>query len=226
MIYHELRQARFLKRPNRFIALIEIDGAEEKCHVKNTGRLGELLVFGARILVEPSADPKRKTRFSLICVYKEGQWVNVDSQAPNQLAAEWIKKGGLFTGVTHIKREKTYGNSRFDLYVEASGEKWFVEVKGVTLNVDGMAMFPDAPTQRGLKHVEELMECHRAGYRTAILFVIQMKGVRGFTPFKERQPAFAQALKEAGKAGVKIQAVDCVVNQGEIHIDEFVPVIL
>ena len=227
MRYKNLQEAVFLKRPNRFRAHICIDGKEEICHVKNTGRLGELLLPGVSVLVEPAAEgSSRKTRYSLICVKKDGQWVNIDSQAPNKLAEEWIAGGGLLRDVTLIKREQKYGNSRFDLYVEAAGERWFIEVKGVTLNVEGTAMFPDAPTERGKKHVEELVICQKDGYRAGVLFVIQMKGVSRFTPFEERQPEFAEALRLAKKAGVEIWAADCVTDRENIRIDRFVPVCL
>ena len=225
MRYQQLKEAVFLKRPNRFRAHIRIDGREELCHVKNTGRLGELLLPGVPVLVEPAAAGSgRKTAFSLICVRKDGQWVNIDSQAPNKLAEEWIRGGGLFDDVVSVKREQIYGHSRFDLYVETEKARWLVEVKGVTLNVDGTALFPDAPTERGKKHVEELILCQKDGFRAAILFVIQMKGVRRFMPFEERQPAFAAALREARQEGVKILAADCLVDREMIRIDQMVPV--
>lgn len=226
MKYRQLQKGIFLKRPNRFKAHVELDGREEICHVKNTGRLGELLLPGASVLVEPADNPNRKTRYSLICVKAGDQWVNIDSQAPNKLAEEWIREGGLFPEVSLIKREKKYGNSRFDLYVETAGEKWMIEVKGVTLCVDGKAMFPDAPTERGKKHVEELIHCQKDGYRATILFVIQRKGVSGFTPFEKRQPEFAAALRSARDSGVKVLAVDCRTDEREITIDRFIPVYL
>lgn len=227
MKYNNLQEAIFIRRPNRFRAHIYINEKEEICHVKNTGRLGELLLPGAQILVEPAAESShRKTKYSLICVKKEGQWVNIDSQAPNKLAEEWISSGSFLEKVRVIKREQTYGNSRFDLYVETRDEKWFIEVKGVTLNIDGTAMFPDAPTERGKKHVEELIACQKEGYKSAVLFVIQMKGVHQFMPYEERQPEFAAALRLAKKAGVRIQAVDCIVKKDSICIDSLVPVCL
>ena len=226
MRYQNLKEAVFLKRPNRFIAWISIEGQEVKCHVKNTGRLKELLIPGARILVEPSDDPKRKTGYSLICVFHNNQWVNIDSQVTNKLAEEWIARGGLLDSVTRIKREKTWGHSRFDLYVEAEGKRWLIEVKGVTLNQGGTALFPDAPTERGKKHVEELILCREDGYEAAVIFVIQRKDVSRFSPHEERQPEFADALRAAKKAGVRVLAVDCVVNKEEIYIDNFVPVVL
>lgn len=224
MRYGKLKEAVFIERPNRFAAWIETGSGREKCHVKNTGRLGELLVPGAKLLVEPSDDPGRKTRFSLICVEKDGQWVNIDSQAPNRLAREWIDGGGLFQNPALVKQEKPYGTSRFDLYVEEGKRKWFIEVKGVTLVIGGAALFPDAPTERGLKHMRELTACVREGYHAMALFVVQRKGARYFTPFEERQPAFLHALREARDAGVKVLAVDCATDREGIRIDDFVPV--
>lgn len=224
MRYKALIEGIFLKRPNRFIAHVKINGKVEECHVKNTGRLGELLLPGTPVLLESSDNPKRKTKYSLICVKKQDQWVNIDSQVVNQIAAEWISQGKFLAGVTFLKREKTYGNSRFDLYVEAGEEKWYIEVKGVTLEKDKRAMFPDAPTRRGEKHVLELIRCHEEGYHTAVLFVIQMKGVTEFKPNKERDPEFARALGQAKEKGVKIMAVDCLVDEQGISIDSYVPV--
>lgn len=224
MKYKKLIKGTFLKRPNRFIAHIEINGQIEVCHVKNTGRLGELLLPGVPVLVEPSDNPARKTKYSLICVKKQNQWVNIDSQVVNQIAAEWILEGKFLSGVTALKREKTYGNSRFDLYVEVGEEKWYIEVKGVTLEKEETAMFPDAPTQRGVKHLNELIKCHEEGYRTAVIFVIQMKGVREFAPNKERHPEFAKTLRTAKEKGVEVVAVDCLVDNQGIYIDSFVPV--
>lgn len=224
MKYTQLIEGTFLKRPNRFLAHVLLDGQEEVCHVKNTGRLRELLLPGAKVLVEPSDSPKRKTKFSLICVEKDGQWVNIDSQVVNTIAEEWMREGHFLSDVTLLKREKTYGNSRFDLYVETEHNRWFIEVKGVTLEIDGIAKFPDAPTERGVKHVEELITCHENGYEAGILFVIQRKGIQEFMPHEERHPEFAQALRAAKKAGVHVMAVDCIVDNEGIHIDQRIPV--
>ena len=224
MRYKDMIEGIFLKRPNRFIAHVMIEDREEICHVKNTGRLGELLIPGARVLLEPADSPGRKTKFSLICVEKDGAWVNIDSQVVNEIAADWIREGKFLSDVRYLKREKTYGSSRFDLYAETEEERWFIEVKGVTLVSDGVAMFPDAPTERGVKHVEELITCRQDGYRTAILFVIQRKGVTYFMPHITRHPAFAQALKKASLAGVEILAVDCLVDEYGIEIDQRIPV--
>lgn len=224
MEYKTLIEGIFIKRPNRFIAQIKINGKIEECHVKNTGRLKELLLPGTLVLVEPADNPARKTKYSLICVKKEDQWVNIDSQVVNQIAAEWIAEGNFLPGATLIKREKTYGNSRFDLYVEVGEEKWYIEVKGVTLEKEQRALFPDAPTLRGVKHIHELIKCHEEGYHTAVLFVIQRKGIREFMPNEERHPEFAGALRQAQKKGVKILAVDCIVDDRGIIVDSMVPV--
>ncbi len=224
MKYTKLYEGIFIKRPNRFLAHVILDGKEEVIHVKNTGRLGELLIPGAKVLVEPANSPNRKTKFSLICVEKDGRWVNIDSQVVNTIAAEWISQGHLFDDVYFVKREQKYGNSRFDLYVETEKDKWFIEVKGVTLEMNGAAMFPDAPTERGVKHVEELIKCRRDGYKTGILFVIQRKGISYFKPHEERHPEFAQALRDAKLNDVCIMAVDCVVDREGIRIDQRIPV--
>ena len=220
MKYSKLIEGIFLSRPNRFIAHVMIGGKEEICHVKNTGRLGELLIQGVEVLLEPSDNPDRKTKFSLICVKKGEQWVNIDSQVVNQLAEEWIFSGKLFADVRYLKREKTFGKSRFDFYVETELEKWYIEAKGVTLEKDGIALFPDAPTERGVKHVRELIDCVKAGYHAGILFVIQMKGIQCFKPNASRHLEFARALADAEAAGVKIMAVDCLVDHEGISIDQ------
>ncbi|MDO5147429.1 MAG: DNA/RNA nuclease SfsA [Eubacteriales bacterium] len=226
MKYKELQKGLFVKRPNRFTAHINIEGKEELCHVKNTGRLGELLLPGAEVLVEAADNPKRKTNYSLIAVKEGESWVNIDSQVPNKAAEEWIRAGGWMSDVISVTREKTYGNSRFDLYVETKEDDWFIEVKGVTLNVGGTALFPDAPTERGKKHVEELITCVKNGYKAAVLFVIQRKGVERFAPFEKRQPEFAEALRRAKTEGVEILAVDCLVDREGIRVDKEIPVCL
>ena len=224
MEYQQVLPAVFIERTNRFVALCMLEGHPVTAHVKNTGRCRELLTPGAAVFLQYQPAPGRKTQYTLTHVQKGKRLVHIDSQAPNRLAEEWIAEGGLLEDVTFIKREQKYGSSRFDLYVEAAGEKWFIEVKGVTLNVGGTAMFPDAPTERGKKHVEELIACQKDGYRAGILFVIQMKGVSRFTPFEERQPEFAEALRLAQKAGVMIRAVDCIVERDGIRIDNDVAV--
>lgn len=224
MRYKETEKAVFLKRPNRFIAEVEIQGKRETVHVKNTGRCKELLIPGAEVILEKSGNPNRKTKYDLICVNKQGRLVNMDSQIPNKAAEEWIKKGGLFPEEVTVRPEKKYGNSRFDLYVESPVRRAFVEVKGVTLEEDNIVRFPDAPTVRGIKHVEELIHCMEEGYEAYLLLVIQMKGVKKFMPNWETHPEFGQALVKAEKAGVKILARDCLVTEDTIEIQEEVPV--
>ena len=213
-----------MDRPNRFVARVEIDGKEELCHVKNTGRLRELLVPQARVFLAESDNPQRKTRFDLAQVYKGEQLVNIDSQMPNYLVREWIEAGGLFPDVTLVAMERRYGQSRFDLYVEAGERKIFIEVKGVTLEEDGVCRFPDAPSERAVKHMEELICAHREGYESYVFFVIQMEGVRYFTPNDGTHPAFGQALREAAAAGVHILAVDCLVTPDSLACNQPVPV--
>lgn len=224
MQYQNMKQGIFRSRPNRFIAHVEIDGQVEICHVKNTGRCRELLQDGAVVWVQTHDDPARKTKYSLITVEKGPYLINMDSQAPNKAVEEWLPRSGLFEEITLIKREKTYGNSRFDLYVEADGRRCFMEVKGVTLENDGVVSFPDAPTERGAKHLQELGVCIRDGYEAFVVFVIQMQPVQYFTPNRERDPNFAAALKQAGENGVQILAVDCKITPDSMEIDQFVPV--
>lgn len=224
MRYKETEKAVFLKRPNRFIAEVEIQGKRETVHVKNTGRCKELLIPGTEVILEKSGNPNRKTKYDLICVNKQGRLINMDSQIPNKAAEEWIRKGGLFPEEVSIRPEKKYGNSRFDLYVESPVRRAFVEVKGVTLEEDNVVRFPDAPTVRGIKHVEELIHCMEEGYEAYLLLVIQMKGVKKFMPNWDTQPEFGQALIKAEKAGVKIIARDCLVTEDTIEIQEEVPV--
>lgn len=192
--------------------------------MRNTGRLRELFITDARVLLEPASNPERKTRYSLVCVEKNGQWVNVDSTAPNQIVEEMVRAGRLFSDITYMKREKTFGKSRFDLYVEHGGRKHYIEVKGVTLEVDGAARFPDAPTERGIKHIHELMEARSQGYLASIIFIIQMKGIKVFEPNRATHPAFAEALLEAAGAGVEILAFDCMVTENSLEGDLPVPV--
>lgn len=226
MHYTDIIEGKFLSRPNRFIAHVDINGSIEVCHVKNTGRCKELFVPGATVFLQKSSNPNRKTKYDLIAVIKNGILINVDSQIPNAVAAQWIENGGLFPDVTYLKREKTYGNSRFDLYVETPERKAFIEVKGVTLENEGLACFPDAPTERGVKHVQELCKCINDGYEAYILFVIQMKGVRSFSPNWKTHPAFGEALLAAEKAGVQILAYDCDVTKDSIFMKDVVPVLL
>lgn len=226
MKYENIKEGRFLARPNRFLARVEINGQEEVCHVKNTGRLTELLMPGAKVYVEEHNNPKRKTRFSLIAIEKEGTLYNIDSQAPNKAAKEWVEQGGFLPDVTLVKPEKTYKQSRFDLYIETKEKKVFMEVKGVTLNRDGIGFFPDAPTERGKKHVMELCEALSEGYEAAILFVVKFQPARGFAPNRASQPDFADALSWAREKGVRILAVECQAEPDELKIVRELPVFL
>lgn len=214
----------FKSRPNRFIANIEVNEKIEVCHVKNTGRCKELLIDGAKVFVQKSNNPNRKTGFSLISVIKENRLINMDSQVPNKVVHEWILKGGLFNNVTLIKPESKYKNSRFDFYIEADNKKIFIEVKGVTLEDNGVVKFPDAPTERGVKHIKELCDCISEGYEAYVIFVIQMKDILYFEPNSETHKEFAEVLKYAEKSGVKILAVDCDVTEDTIEIRNFVDV--
>ncbi len=225
MIYKNIIEGIFISRPNRFIANVLIDGREETVHVKNTGRCKELLVPGTIVYLDVSDDPDRKTKYDLIAVLKNGEkLINMDSQVVNSIASDWIKKGNIFTENAVIRREVTYGNSRFDIFVEDGQRKAFVEVKGVTLEFDGEVRFPDAPTERGVKHINELKKCIDEGYEAYILFVIQMKGVSHFTPNDATHKEFGEALRKAASCGVKILAVDCAVKPDSIEIDSEVEV--
>ncbi len=225
MRYDRIGRAKFLERPNRFIAYVEIEGKKEVVHVKNTGRCAELLQPGAEVFVQKSDNPERKTQWDLIGVKKGKRMINMDSQIPNKVVEEWIRKGNLFPNATLIKPEKTYKQSRFDLYIEEGERKIFIEVKGVTLETDGVVKFPDAPTERGVKHIHELCEAVKEGYEAYIFFVIQMKGVKYFTPNMRTHAAFGQALQRASEQGVKILAYDCKVEMDGIEIGKEVPVI-
>lgn len=228
MKYENISRGNFVRRPNRFIARVEIQEAgkrrEETVHVKNTGRCQELLMPGAEVFLEKSAARDRKTAYDLVAVKKGNVLVNMDSNAPNKAVKEWLEAGRYFEDVTLVRPETVYGNSRFDFYVEAGKRKIFIEVKGVTLEEQGVAMFPDAPSKRAVKHVEELMQAVEAGYESYILFVIQMKGISCFTPNSCAQPEFADALTRAGQAGVKILAYDCLVTENGMDLADPVPV--
>ena len=239
MKYENIQKGIFLERTNRFIAYAEIEGRKETVHVKNTGRCEELLIPGTNVYLQKADDPKRKTKWDLIAVDKkmmpalEGKsdcfstkLVNMDSQVPNQLVKEWLEEGNLIEGITRIRPECAYGNSRIDLYVEAGERKIFIEVKGVTLEEDGRVRFPDAPSERAIKHVRELEKAVQEGYEAYVFFVIQMKGVRYFTPNMDTHPAFGEALKQAAANGVHVVAYDCQVSETEIQIADAVPVVL
>lgn len=226
MIYDRMVPGTFLERPNRFIAYVEIEGRKETVHVKNTGRCAELLQTGVRVYLQESENPGRKTKWDLIAVEKGSRMVNMDSQIPNKVVKEWLEAGHLFENITRIQPEFTYGNSRFDLYVEADGKRIFIEVKGVTLEQDGVVRFPDAPSDRAVKHVEELKAAVKEGYEAYVFFVIQMKDVRYFTPNMDTHPAFGEALRDAARAGVHVLAYDCEVSSDRIAIADKVPVVL
>lgn len=228
MKYENIFVGRFLERPNRFIAYVEIPGVSEreKVHVKNTGRCKELLVSGVQVLLEKSSNPERSTAYDLVAVWKEKRLINMDSQAPNKVVGEWLSDGGLFPDIKLIKPETTWGNSRFDFYVEYADKKAFIEVKGVTLEQNNIVRFPDAPSDRAVKHIEELMEAGKAGYEVYVLFVVQMKDVIYFVPNWRTHPEFCEALLKAREAGVNILAVDCDVKEDSMKISDKVPVYL
>ena len=224
MKYNKIVKAEFIERPNRFVAKVLLNGEELYCHVKNTGRCRELLKPGVEIYLEDSQNPERKYRYSLVTVRKGDRLVNMDSQAPNKAVFEWLKSGGLFDNIKLFKPECKYGSSRFDFYCEYEDRKAYIEVKGVTLENDNIVSFPDAPTERGARHVAELSECIKEGFEAYIIFVVQMKGVLGFQPNAVNDPVFAEALRKAYAEGVKIIAVDCKVTPEEMVIEDFVKV--
>lgn len=224
MVYKNIRDAKFISRPNRFIANIEIDGKVEIAHVKNTGRCRELFTPGAHIFVEECNQPSRKTKYDIIGVKKGNKIINIDSQVPNKVFGEFVADGKFLDNVVYVKTETTYKNSRFDFYIETETEKIFVEVKGVTLEEDGIAKFPDAPTQRGVKHINELMDAVENGYKAYIVFVIQMKGINCFEPNRIMHKEFAEALCYAKTKGVNILALDCIVTEDSLCIDKSIDV--
>ncbi len=223
MKYLHIQEARFLSRPNRFIAHVDLHGEEIVCHVKNTGRCKELLLPGAKVLLEKAMDTKRRTAYDLVSVWKGRRLINMDSQAPNKIFAEWAKNGGI-PALTKLLGEQKYGDSRFDFYLEQEGQPGYAEIKGVTLEKDGIALFPDAPTERGVKHIRELIRAKAAGFAAYLIFIIQMADVDYFTPNRETQPEFATALKEAEAAGVQLLALDCLVTQDTVTARQKVPI--
>ncbi len=222
MKYNNIVPATFLKRVNRFIANVLIDGKEELVHVKNTGRCKELFIEGRTVYLEKSDNPNRKTNYSLISIFKEETLINLDSQVPNAVVFEAIESGKIkgFEQLKVLKREVTYGNSRFDIYYETEDFKGFIEIKGVTLEVDHIAKFPDAPTKRGTKHVKELIKGQKEGYRNFIILLIQMKNVDHFIPNTETDPDFADALKEALETGVHVHCYDAIITKESITLDK------
>ena len=232
MIYENSVPGIFLARPNRFIAHVEIGGREEVCHVKNTGRCRELLLPGARVWLEESANPARRTRFDLVAVEKGRPGgtllINMDSQAPNRVFGEWAAAGGLGFVPALLRPETAYGASRFDYYWEREGgdglRRGFWEVKGVTLETDNIARFPDAPTQRGVKHLEELIAARQEGYGAGLCFIVQMEGMDHVEPNDGTHPAFGAALRRAARAGVEVLALECAVKPGELTVRGPLPV--
>lgn len=212
MTYPNTVPARFLSRPNRFVAQVDLAGQEVTVHVKNTGRCRELLVPGAQVWLTKSDNPQRKTAYDLIAVEKGRRLINMDAQAPNKVFAQWAQAGGFVPGLTSLKAEQTHGDSRFDFFWEAGERMGFVEVKGVTLEEDGAVYFPDAPTQRGVKHLRGLTACLEEGYEAAVCFIVQMSDVSFFSPNDRTHTAFGTALREARAAGVQVLALDCQVT--------------
>ena len=223
MRYGKMVEGVFLRRPNRFIAHVAIDGQEEICHVKNTGRCRELLVPGAKVWCLDAASASRKTRYDLIAVQKGTRLINMDSQAPNAAAEEWLRGGGLGE-IADLKPETKHGNSRFDFAFTKDGRQCFLEVKGVTLENDGVCAFPDAPTVRGARHLRELTALAQQGYGAYVLFVIQMKDVVYLHPNDTTDPDFAAALRQAAASGVQVLAVDCHVTPDSMVIADSVTV--
>ncbi len=217
MIYQQITSGIFLSRPNRFIAQVEVDGRVEICHVKNTGRCRELLVPGYRVYLARSNNPSRKTTYDLVAVDRAGKLINMDSQAPNRVAGEWLRQ--CFGAEAEIRPEIRYGNSRLDFCVKSGGRITYVEVKGCTLERDGVVLFPDAPTERGIRHLNELASCASGGqYGAMVLFVIQMEGVLCFRPNDAMDPAFGSALRHAAACGVEVVAVDCFVTPSSLVV--------
>ncbi len=225
MLYDNMVPGIFLARPNRFIAHIQIDGRTEVCHVKNTGRCRELLPVGAKVWCQKASNPARKTQYDLITVQKGSRLINMDSQAPNIAAREWLLSGGLGE-ISQLKPEYTQGDSRFDFSFVKDGRQCFLEVKGVTLENEGICAFPDAPTERGAKHLQGLARLAGEGFGAYVLFVIQMADVRYLHPNDATDPNFGKALREAAAAGVRVMAVDCAVTADSMTIGSQVPVVL
>ena len=217
MKYLKTLQAKFIDRPNRFIAHVDLNGIVETVHVKNTGRCKELLIKGVTVILEESDNESRKTKYDLIAVYKENfGLINIDSQAPNKVAKEWLESKDY----TYIKPEYTYGNSRIDFYMEKDDRKYLMEVKGCTLERDGIGYFPDAPTERGVKHIYELIKAKEDGYAVSLAFVIQMEGVNEVLPNIETHPEFGVAIDDAKKAGVNIVFIKCRVYENRLEYIE------
>ncbi|WP_270942740.1 DNA/RNA nuclease SfsA [Romboutsia lituseburensis] len=231
MDYKRVVKSKFIERPNRFIAYCNIDGCIEKVHVKNTGRCKELLTPNCTVYLEESDNPNRKTKYSLIAVEKGQRLINMDSQIPNKVVYEALMSKklilpGLDEEIKFIKPEKTYGNSRFDIYVETENKKVFIEIKGVTLEENNIVMFPDAKTERGVKHINELIEAKKEGYICYIIFVVQMSDVTYFTPNKKMHKELGEALINAKNKDVNVLAYDCYIKPDSIKLKDKVKVIL
>ena len=218
MIYENILPAVFVDRPNRFIAHVELNGKIEVCHVKNTGRCRELLIPGCRVYVQHQPSPTRKTAYDLIAVEKGERLLNMDANAPNRVFNEYVRAGRFLREWPVIQPETTHGDSRFDFYLESPGHRLFAEVKGVTLEDDGVMRFPDAPTERGVKHLEGLARCVQEGYEAWAVFVIQTENVRWMEPNRRTHPAFADAMRQAAQAGVHLLALDCHTEPGRLEI--------
>ncbi len=216
MKYNNYTEAVFIDRPNRFIANVEINGKSERVHVKNTGRCKEILIPGVNVILEKSDNPNRKTRYDLIAAYKDNfGLINIDSQAPNKVAKEWLDRQDY----EYIKPEYTYGRSRIDFYMEKNGEKYLMEVKGCTLEIEGTGYFPDAPTERGVKHLRELAAAVSNGYHCIIAFVIQMEGISEVKPYMITDPEFGKALQEAKDKGVEEVFIKCKVGKDTLNAE-------
>ena len=226
MFYKNIAAGKFISRPNRFIANVEIDGEIQVVHVKNTGRCRELLLPGSTVYCEKSDNPNRKTAYDLVAVEKGKLLINMDSQAPNVAFSEFIHDGSFKDGIEYIARERKYKNSRFDFYFKRKGKEYFAEVKGVTLEDEGVVLFPDAPTERGVKHLTELEDAVKNGYGGCVVFVVQLKEAKYFTPNRKTHPEFADKLKEVQKAGVEIFAYTCNVTPNSISLLSQISVVI
>ena len=228
MRYDHTISAVFISRPNRFISICDIADDHGghlaiKCHVKNTGRCREILVPGTKVVLERSGNPSRKTGYDLIAAYKNGNLINIDSQAPNKAFGEFITASGIFGTDPEVFPEHVHGDSRFDFYVESGDRRIFIEVKGVTLEEGGLCRFPDAPTERGLKHIRGLEKCVEEGYEAYVAFIVQMKGMTSFSPNYDTHPEFGRELEEAERKGVGILVYDCIVTEDSMTVDSPLP---
>lgn len=224
MKYQNIHRGQFLSRPNRFIAHVMLNGEPVVAHVKNTGRCRELLIPGAIVYLVESDHPNRKTKYDLVAVEKGEYLINMDSQAPNQVVKEWVESGGFLPNLTKVKPEYRHGDSRFDFYLEQGERRHLVEVKGVTLEEDGVVRFPDAPTERGVKHIEGLIAAREEGFETWICFVVQLSPVERLEPNDRTHPAFGDALRRASAAGVHVLAVECCVTPDTLTVSGQIPV--